>query len=122
VKALGYVWSAPTVLLALLWLLPMWLCRQARPVRWRDGAWEWEVVKGSTWHYFWLGWSGVTLGWAILFAAGESDVPRCAAHERVHVRQALWLGPFYLPVWLLLTALFGYRGNPMEKAAYRVAP
>lgn len=65
-RRLGYVWSAPTTLACMLvFLLPMWALRQARPAGWRDGAWEWTVTAGSRfWRWYTRdgGWGGTTLG------------------------------------------------------------
>lgn len=119
-KVLGYIWSAPTTLLAtLLFLFPLWVLRQARPTQWWDGAWEWDVQPNSWWAKHWSNsWAAVTLGWVILFSPGYEYNGTTPSHERVHVSQSLWLGPFYLPVWSVLTLIFGYRGNPLEKQAY----
>lgn len=43
------------------------------------------------------------------------------AHEALHVRQAERLGPFLLPLYILLGARYGYRRNPIERAARRAA-
>lgn len=121
-RFLGYCWAGPTTLLAVvLFLVPLWALRQMQPARWREGAWEWEIVLNSWWYRHWslAGWWATTLGWVIFFSPGRSDWPTCASHERVHVWQSLWLGPLYLPVWLVLTIIYGYRNNPLEVAAYR---
>lgn len=118
---LGYLWAAPTTLLAILiFLVPCWALGQIRPARWRDGAWEWEIVPGSWWGQSWRGWRACTLGWVIFFAhdAGTGDswssyLPS-ARHERRHVWQAFVLGPLYLPVWAILTLVYGYTANPLE--------
>lgn len=39
------------------------------------------------------------------------------AHEALHVRQAERLGPALLPLYVLLGARYGYRSNPIERAA-----
>lgn len=39
------------------------------------------------------------------------------AHEAMHVRQSERLGPALLPVYVLLGARYGYRRNPIERAA-----
>lgn len=43
------------------------------------------------------------------------------AHEALHVRQGERLGPFLLPLYVLLGARYGYRRNPIERAARRAA-
>jgi hypothetical protein len=120
IKALGYVWAAPTTVAGLaLVLLPMWVLRQARPGPWRDGAWEWTVAAGSRfWRRYARGWGATTLGWCILFATPE-DAVSLAVHERRHVAQNLVLGPFFLPVYALLWLLFRYQEHPLERDARR---
>lgn len=39
------------------------------------------------------------------------------AHEATHVRQAERLGPLLFPVYVWLGARYGYRDNPLERAA-----
>ena len=46
---------------------------------------------------------------------------RLLAHEALHVRQAERLGPLLLPLYVLLGARYGYRRNPIERAARRAA-
>lgn len=43
------------------------------------------------------------------------------AHEALHVRQAERLGPLLLPLYVLFGARYGYRRNPIERAARRAA-
>jgi hypothetical protein len=43
------------------------------------------------------------------------------AHERAHVRQAMVLGPLFIPAYLVLAVPFGYLRHPMERAARRAA-
>jgi hypothetical protein len=116
-----YAWSSPTVLLVLLGLLPLWALGQVRPARIREGAWEWEVAPGTWFHrrYTLAGWAGTALSWLLLFSPGAGSDPRTARHERRHLLQSLLLGPLYLPVYLLLLPLFGYRDHPMEVDARR---
>lgn len=47
-----------------------------------------------------------------------SDAPaRLLAHEAVHVRQAERLGALLFPLYLWLSARYGYRDHPLERAA-----
>lgn len=116
-RALGYVQLAPVVALFLVfWFLPCWAAGQLRPLRWKDGAWDWEVVTGS-WlfdHYSRRGWAGTTLGFVIMYSPGWSCVVRTAAHERRHVAQQLVLGALFFPLYSLATAIYGYGNNPFE--------
>jgi hypothetical protein len=117
-RALGYIWSTPTVAICLVvWLLPLWALRQLRPARWRAGAWEWEVQPGSWMAERYAAWAATTLGWAIFFAPGWADDPRTATHERRHLWQSLCLGPLYLPAYGALWLLCGYEQHPMERDA-----
>ena len=119
-KVLGYAWATPTTLACLvLVLFPMWVLRQARPMRWHDGAWEWTVLPGSMfWRWYGRegGWGATTLGCCILFVAPEYLLV-LAAHERRHVAQNLVLGPLFLPVYALLWLVFGYDRHPLERDA-----
>jgi hypothetical protein len=121
VRFLGYVWATPTTLAGFFFfILPAWFLRQIHPVRWRDGVWEWEVVRHSwIWRrYSMRGWSATTLGYVVFYSPGQQDVRRVALHERRHVWQALWLGPFFFPVYGLIWLLTGYRDHPMERDAF----
>jgi hypothetical protein len=122
VKSLGYVWSTPTVLGALVvFYLPMWVFGQLKPFRWKDGAWEWLITQDS-WlynHYTKRGWVATTLGYVIFWSPSDMggtyyDYLKFYTHERRHVWQSLVLGPFYLPVYLVLSCFYGYHNNPME--------
>lgn len=119
-RIIGYFWATPTSLAAFLFFLaPFWLAGQVRPTRWHLGVWEWSILPGR---WFWRnytgrGWSGTTLGYCVIFSPGQQDVARVAIHERRHVWQALWLGPFFFPVYVLLFLFTGYREHPMERDA-----
>jgi hypothetical protein len=119
--ALGYAWATPTTLGSLaLFLLPMWVLRQARPGRWRDGAWEWVVRPGSRfwrWYSKKGAWAGTTLGWCILFSPGAAEDAAIALHERRHVSQNLLLGPLFIPLYALLWLGWGYEAHPLERDA-----
>ncbi len=121
-RLIGYVWSAPTTIAALIaFLIPMWGLGQLRPLRWHDGVWEWTIVPRSwMWNrYTKPGWAATTLGWCVFFSPGLEHDPSVAIHERRHVWQALWLGPLYFPLYVVLFVLYGgYRRNPMEVDAY----
>ena len=120
VKSLGYVWSTPTVLGALVvFYLPMWVFDQLKPFRWENGAWEWLITQDSWFynHYTKSGWAATTLGYTIFWSPKNPQYYcnyKFYTHERRHVWQSLVLGPLYLPVYLALSAFYGYRNNPME--------
>ena len=82
-----------------------------------DAARQAATLFGVTSHFF--GFHAMTLGFVVV-----ANVPvegRLLAHERHHVRQAMAWGPLFLPTYLLLSAAFGYRRHPMERAARRAA-
>ncbi len=63
-----------------------------------------------------LGADANTIGQVVL--STPSDPSRILlAHEAVHVRQTERLGPLLLPTYLWLGARYGYRDNPLERAA-----
>jgi len=114
--ALGHLWAAPTTALGLLlalstgarWLLcgrdgHLVMAGTSRPWRWWSSRW---------------GMAAVTIG-AVTICAGRTSA-RLFRHERRHQRQALILGPLYLPIYVLLCAygpLHGghwYRDHPLE--------
>lgn len=86
-------------------------------------------------HPLWLNkwrkaWFGFTVGNLVFLreSPDSGDVAaRTLAHERVHVRQYMLLGPFFLPLYFffyLVIRLFiagghGYYDNPFEIAARR---
>ena len=57
----------------------------------------------------------MTLGYVVVSASPvEGDL---LAHELQHVRQYRRWGPLFIPVYLVLAAVFGYRRHPIERAA-----
>lgn len=63
-----------------------------------------------------VGASANTVGLVVLSPGGDPD-PVLLAHEAVHARQAERLGPLLLPTYVWLSARYGYRDNPLERAA-----
>ena len=112
---LGFVWALPTTALGLVaGALTFRRPRFAHGLLLFDGA-----ARGLTAILRELGFHAMTLGFVVV-----ANVPvegRLLAHERHHVRQAMAWGPFFLPTYLLLSAAFGYRRHPMERAARRAA-
>lgn len=113
-RALTAVWSAPLtavgVLLAAL---------AGRWPRW-DAELGCFVVRGaggpSRLALATVGASANTVG-LIVLSPGTAPDPLLLAHEAVHVRQAERLGPLVLPLYVWLSARYGYRDNPLERAA-----
>jgi hypothetical protein len=73
-------------------------------------------------------------GGALAITFGDVVIARSTAahdltreHERVHVRQCHRWGPFFIPAYLLASAVIWvgrgdpYRGNPFEKEAYAMS-
>jgi hypothetical protein len=116
-KALGYLWAAPTTILCLIFFLfPMWALGQITPFRWSDGAWDWVIVQdGWFWKLYTLrGWAASTLGWAIFYSPGYVNQPKFSTHERRHVLQNLILGPTFILIYLVFNIAFSYQDNPLE--------
>lgn len=63
-----------------------------------------------------LGADANTIGQVVLSTPADPS-PVLLAHEAVHARQAERLGPLLLPTYLVLGARYGYRDNPLERAA-----
>jgi len=123
VRWLLYLWASPTTLLGLL-LGGVALLSGGRVQR-RGGTLEF--------HGGWLGKllastparaTAMTVGHVILGRHPEG-LDRCRSHERVHVRQAEWLGPLFLPayfgasLWAVLRGKRLYEDNWFEVDARR---
>jgi len=61
------------------------------------------------------GFGAITFGRVVVSAVPLT--PRLLMHESHHARQYEQLGPFFLPVYLLLHARHGYAANPLEREA-----
>ncbi|HYX80431.1 MAG TPA: hypothetical protein VE976_07470 [Actinomycetota bacterium] len=113
--ALGFVWALPTTIVgALLGLLTF-----QRP-RIHGGALVFDRgPRGLTWAMTRFNRTAMTVGFVIVSAVPVEGT--ILAHERAHIRQAMALGPFFIPAYLVLAIPFGYRRHPMERAARRAA-
>jgi hypothetical protein len=127
VRFLAYLWSLPTTLLGLLFLLPALV--SGGGVQVVDGVIEihggfvrWFLTRctllaGST--------TAMTLGHVVLGRDVEA-LEWTRSHERVHVRQCERWGPLFIPAYLLASLylklfrrdLDAYRDNPFEREAY----
>lgn len=105
------VWAAPVTLVGLL----VGAGGAVRPRR-VAGVLLFAPVRGVT---------GATLranGFAagafghVVVAVGDPG-PALLDHELAHVRQAEYLGPLFVPAYLGLLAVYGYRRHPLERAA-----
>jgi hypothetical protein len=115
VSALGFVWALPTTAVGVL----LGLLTFQRP-RIEGGVLVFDRgPRGLSWVLTKMHRAAMTVGFVIVSA--EPVEGRLLAHERAHVRQAMALGPLFIPAYLLLAIPFGYRRHPMERAARRSA-
>lgn len=129
---LGLLWASCITVPALtFYILPLWLMKRYRFVG-RDGvAWIWEVdvdalgqtVIDKLLRLVWKGDTVKTKGDVIGMTTGNIVVitkvrkPTTIAHEKVHVKQYMKLGPAFLVIYLINTIRYGYKKNPLEIAA-----
>lgn len=114
-RAAAYAWAAPITAAGLL----AGAAARARP-RVRDGVLLFPHARGVTGRVLRArGFSAGAIGHVIV-ALDEPDAA-LLRHELVHVRQAERLGLLMAPLYLGYLAVYGYRGHPLEVAAYRVA-
>jgi hypothetical protein len=113
--ALGFVWTLPNTLIgAVLGLLTFQrprahggaLCFDRRP-------------RGVSAILRAMNRTAMTVGFVIISAEPVEGV--LLRHEQHHIRQYMWLGPFFIPVYLLLFLVFGYKHHPLEEAAERAS-
>ncbi|MEP6476365.1 MAG: hypothetical protein ABJC60_03740 [Actinomycetota bacterium] len=113
---LGSLWTSPNTALGLLLGLLTFQAPRLAP----GGVIVFDrTPRGLTWLLPRLHRAAVTVGCVVISArpvTGSLD-----AHERHHVRQLRAWGPFFVPVYLLLSLVYGYRRHPMEVAARRAA-
>lgn len=107
-KGIGFLWSLPNTLLGLLvasLFLGKWqLWGTTMESRHRTGLLAALCSK--------IGISAFTLGNVVIYLT--EPTPNLRAHEGRHTTQGYWLGPFFLPVYFVLMAFYGYRRHPME--------
>jgi hypothetical protein len=107
----GYVWASPnTVLGLLLGLLSFQVPRRAHGLVVFDGP-----PRGFTWALGRFRRSAITFGHVVL--SGRPLAGSLLAHELHHVWQYQRLGPLYIPLYLVVWAVTGYRRHPFEMAA-----
>jgi hypothetical protein len=125
-KTLAYLWVLPNTLLGCL--LGLWY---RGTFRWVEGAIEVSNVPGLFRRIGQLtgvvgeGHGAMCLGHCIL-APNDAAMAGCRRHERIHVRQYAFWGPFYLPLYFLWSWYLmchgrdSYFDNPFEQEAYRL--
>jgi hypothetical protein len=112
---LGFVWALPNTLLGLVaGLLTFQRPRIAHGLLLFD-----REPRGFTAFLRSIHREAMTLGFVVVSASPVEG--SLLAHERVHVDQACRWGPFFVPAYLALAAVYGYRRHPMERAAERAA-
>jgi hypothetical protein len=123
IVALAALWGAPVGIPIWLGLGVLWAARLIRFERWHGPVAEFSVVYGREWWMrHWESWSGVSLPFAMIVDRYDQSPDTVRRHELHHVRrQWLPLGPLFLPVYLVLLAVHGYRDHPFEVAARRAS-
>ncbi len=113
VRLLAYVWTSPNTLLGiLLALLSFQGPRAANGVL----VFDQDPPRGFLWllqKVFRK--AAITYGHVVLSAVPLDG--SLLTHELHHVRQYERLGPFYIPIYLLVWVFMGYRRHPFERAA-----
>jgi hypothetical protein len=112
---LGFVWSLPNTLVGLV----LGALTFQRP-RLYGGAIVFDRgPRGLTSVMLALHRVAMTVGFVIV--SSQALEGRLLAHEQHHVRQSMRLGPLFIPTYLGLGLVYGYRRHPMERAARRAA-
>jgi hypothetical protein len=108
---LGLLWSLPNTVIGIAFAALSF----AWPRPW-NGLLVAESNRGlAFWFLTRRGFGAITFGRVVI-----SAVPITAgllAHESHHVRQYEVLGPWFVPVYLMLQAQYGYAANPLEREA-----
>ena len=95
-RLIGYVWASPNTLIGLvLGLLSFQIPRLVRGVLVYDGP-----VRGFPWMLRAFRRSGITFGHVVLWNRPLEG--SLLVHELHHVRQYERLGPFYIPLYVLI--------------------
>lgn len=121
----GILWSFPTTLVGLtvggMCLLTRGrVQRKGRVLEFHGGFVTWSLSKMP------IRPMAMTLGHVII-GLDEDSLNFCRNHEMVHVGQCERWGPFFLPAYLLSSAVIwvrrgdAYRDNPFEKQAYAIS-
>jgi hypothetical protein len=112
---LGFVWTLPNTVLGLVaGALTFQRPRLAHGLLLFD-----RTPRGMTAFLRGIDREAMTLGFVVVSASPVEG--RLLAHERHHVRQYCAWGPLFIPVYLGMAAVYGYRRHPMELAAARAA-
>ena len=108
---LGFVWTLPNTALGVVaGLLTFQRPRVAHGLLLFD-----RTPRGLTAFLRAIHREAMTLGYVVVSASPVEG--RLLAHERHHVHQYRTWGPLFIPVYLALAVVYGYRRHPMELAA-----
>jgi len=118
VELVGHVWASPWTLAGVL-LAQLTGCRRRRA----EGILLFDGERSRVWAWWSRRWgmAAITIG-VLTICVGEPS-PALLGHERRHQRQAMVLGPLYVPAYLVLCALgllpgrHWYRDHPLERDA-----
>ena len=113
---LGFVWTLPNTAIGLV----LGALTFQRP-RLATGAllvFD-RTPRGLTWLMPRMHRVAMTVGFVVIAARPVTGT--LEAHERHHVRQFASWGPFFIPAYLAIGLVRGYRRHPMEVAARRAA-
>lgn len=113
-RVVAMVWAAPLSAAGLV----LGVLGRGRP-RWSDrfGCLVFEGVRGPSGRALAAVGAGANALGHVVLSRYEDTPEVLLAHEAAHVRQAERLGPLLIPVYLLWQARYGYRQNPVERAA-----
>ena len=112
---LGFIWTSPNTLIGLVaGLLTFQRPRIAHGLLLFDRG-----PRGLTAAMRRMQRAAMTLGFVVI--SSEPVEGRLLLHERRHVRQYCVWGPLFIPVYLGLAVVYGYRRHPMERAAVLAA-
>jgi hypothetical protein len=114
-RRLGFVWTSPNTLLGLVaGLLTLQWPRTVQGVLAFD-----RRPRGLTWLMLRMNRVAMTVGFVVVSARPLEG--KLLAHELHHVRQFCAWGPLFIPTYLLVAIVRGYRRHPFEVAARRAS-
>lgn len=117
-RAAATVWAAPASLVG----LAVGTLGRGRPTWNREfGCLVFEGTRGLPARLLRAVGAGANAIGQVVISTYDETSPRLLAHEALHVRQAERLGPALLPLYVLFGARYGYRHNPIERAAREAA-
>ena len=124
-KIVLYIWAGPTTMIGIP--LVFLSAITGGNIRIRDGVLQahGRAVGFLLQHCTLLpgGAAAITMGHIVL-AQNQETMDRAWRHELIHVRQVERWGPFFIPLYLLLSliakfrGLDAYRDNPFERVAF----